>query len=39
MTRADLAQTRLAEHRLPALADGQMLAKVDRFALTANNIT
>lgn len=35
----DLSQTRLVERTAPALADGEVLAKVDRFALTANNIT
>ncbi len=37
--RADLGETRLAGAATPLLADGQILAKVDRFALTANNIT
>jgi hypothetical protein len=37
--RADLARSRLMEKDLPALAEGQVLAKVDRFALTANNVT
>jgi hypothetical protein len=37
--RGDLAEGRLVDNELPALDDGQILAKVDRFALTANNIT
>lgn len=35
----DLHQTRLAERTLPPLADGEVLLAVDRFALTANNIS
>ncbi len=35
----DLAETRVVERPLPALADGEVLAKVDRFAVTANNVT
>jgi Protein of unknown function (DUF2855) len=35
----DLARSRLAETEAPALQDGQVLARVDRFALTANNVT
>lgn len=35
----DLSTTRLVARAAPALADGEVLAKVDRFALTANNIT
>jgi hypothetical protein len=35
----DLARSRLAESTAPALKDGEVLAKVDRFALTANNVT
>lgn len=37
--RTNLAKSRLVEKELPALAEAQILAKVDRFALTANNIT
>lgn len=37
--RTDLAATRLRESEIPAIAGGQILARVDRFALTANNIT
>lgn len=37
---SDLTQTRLQEDAAPpAIADGQILLKVDRFAFTANNIT
>ena len=35
----ELARTRVTERPAPALKDGEILAKVDRFALTANNIT
>lgn len=35
----DLAKTRIAQSDLPSLKDGEILARVDRFALTANNIT
>lgn len=35
----DLSKTRLVTRAAPALADGEVVAKVDRFALTANNIT
>ena len=35
----DLSRSRLEETGVPALHDGQLLARVDRFALTANNIT
>lgn len=35
----DLSRSRIAESEMPALQDGQLLAQVDRFALTANNIT
>lgn len=39
VNRANLAESRLVEKGLPVLADGQILLKVDRFALTANNVT
>ncbi|MBN9007049.1 MAG: DUF2855 family protein [Rhizobiales bacterium] len=40
VAREDLAQSRFIETPLPeALPDGALLVKVDRFALTANNIT
>lgn len=35
----DLHQNRFAERALPALQEGEVLLKVDRFAFTANNIT
>lgn len=35
----DLARTRVTERAAPALGEGEILVKVDRFALTANNIT
>jgi hypothetical protein len=37
--KADWKQTRFVEGALPELAPGQVLFRVDRFALTANNIT
>ncbi len=37
--RDDLRKTRFAEIPLPALGAGEVLVRVDRFALTANNIT
>lgn len=35
----DLARTRLTEREAPTLKNGEILVKIDRFALTANNIT
>ncbi|HNR77663.1 MAG TPA: DUF2855 family protein, partial [Parvularculaceae bacterium] len=35
----DISRMRIAERDAPALKDGEILVKVDRFALTANNIT
>jgi NADPH:quinone reductase-like Zn-dependent oxidoreductase len=37
--RDDLRKTRFHEQALPALAPGEALLRVDRFALTANNVT
>ena len=37
--RADFARSRVVESPLPELAEGQILVKVDKFALTANNVT
>jgi hypothetical protein len=37
--KSDWKQTRFAEGPAPELAPGQVLFRVDRFALTANNIT
>lgn len=37
--KTQLATSRVHEHELPELADGEVLAAVDRFGLTANNIT
>src|SRR3954469_14620437 len=37
--RDDLRQTRITEAEVPALEDGQALLDVDRFGLTANNVT
>ena len=34
-----LSETRIVERDAPALGDGEVLAEVDRFALTANNVT
>lgn len=35
----DLSRTRVTERDAPALKDGEILVRIDRFALTANNIT
>ena len=35
----DLSKTRVTEHDVSALADGQVLCAIDRFGLSANNIT
>ncbi|MBI1393411.1 MAG: DUF2855 family protein [Alphaproteobacteria bacterium] len=35
----DLSQRKLTTHDAPPLAPGEALAKVDRFAFTANNVT
>lgn len=35
----ELARTRMSEREAPPLKDGEILVKVDRFALTANNVT
>lgn len=37
--REDLSVTRTHARDIPALGEGEILAKVERFALTANNIT
>jgi hypothetical protein len=37
--RADFARSRIVESPLPAPADGQILVRIDKFALTANNVT
>ena len=37
--RTAFAQTRIVESAVPEIAEGQILAKVDKFALTANNVT
>lgn len=37
--RSDIAQTRVVEHQLGELPTGSVVLSVDRFALTANNIT
>ncbi|MDZ7628507.1 MAG: DUF2855 family protein [Parvularculaceae bacterium] len=37
--RDNLAETRLVVGETPVLSEGEILAKVDRFALTANNVT
>lgn len=34
-----LGQSRIATRDIPTLKDGEVLAKIDRFALTANNVT
>jgi hypothetical protein len=35
----DISKTRIVEKNLPPLADGEILVKVESFALTANNVT
>ena len=37
--RAALAESRVVETPIPVLAEGQILVRVDKFALTANNVT
>ena len=37
--RTDFAQTRIIESAAPEPAEAEILAKVDKFALTANNVT
>ena len=37
--RADFAQTRIAALPTPELADGEVLLAIDKFALTANNVS
>ncbi|RIL06339.1 MAG: DUF2855 domain-containing protein [Proteobacteria bacterium] len=37
--RSDWTRTRFAEEPVPELAPGQVLFRVDRFALTSNNVT
>lgn len=39
INRTDHGQTRLTEEDLEALTEGQVRLRIDRFALTANNIT
>lgn len=39
VNRANLAETRITRTPLDPLADGQCLLRIDRFALTANNVT
>ncbi|WP_430396815.1 DUF2855 family protein [Ferrovibrio sp.] len=39
VARGDLAVTRIVEHELPPLQDGEIRLHIDRFAFTANNIT
>ena len=37
--KSDLPRTRIREQEMPALKEGEILLRIDRFALTANNIT
>jgi Protein of unknown function (DUF2855) len=37
--KSDLRETRIAESARPEISDGQALLRVDRFGLTANNVT
>jgi len=39
VSRNNIARTRVTERDAPTLKDGEILVKIDRFALTANNIT
>ncbi|HEX8754074.1 MAG TPA: DUF2855 family protein [Solirubrobacterales bacterium] len=39
VNRADLRQTRIAESSPPAPGEGEALLRVDRFGMTANNVT
>lgn len=39
VARKDLRQTRIAKAAVPELQDGQVLLRIERFALTANNVT
>ncbi len=39
VNKTDVAKLRVVERDLPDLADGQVLLKVDRFSITANNVT
>jgi hypothetical protein len=39
VNRGDLGETRLAERDAVDPSDGEILVKIDRFALTANNVT
>jgi hypothetical protein len=37
--KADLSRTPMTQHAITALKEGEILLRIDRFALTANNIT
>ena len=37
--KTDLSKHRLVDHAVPTLDDGEVLVEIDRFALTANNVT
>ena len=37
--RKSFGETRVTERSTPALADGEVLARIDKFALTANNVS
>jgi hypothetical protein len=39
VARKDLRQCRIAEAAVPQIQDGQVLLRIERFALTANNVT
>ncbi len=39
ISKGDLRETRIAESPRPDIEDGQVLLRVDRFGLTANNVT
>ena len=35
----EIRTTKIVEHDLPALKEGQVLAAIDKFGLTANNVS
>ena len=39
VVRDDLRKTKIVERELPALADGEVLVAIDKFGLTANNVS
>ena len=37
--KSDLTHTRMTQHLIAALKEGEVLLRIDRYALTANNIS